>query len=669
MGRLTLALLAAALVAGGMLYYANARQEAAATVNKRYTPGSAAALAADKDKPIGKPLYAASASAKNVVAPSAPQAALTDPVVMGDCRLVAFEKEEVPAQRDGVILFIGTDVADGEKVPEDRLIVIEDDKGIKHRYRKLREGDVVKVGQLLAKLDDRLHRQELAIKRGKIDVAIADAAASEASRNEAKARYDNGIDLFAKKAIPKEELNERKLVWQKYTQEYISKQRGIDQAKLEAGQAQIVVEMHEIRSSINGIIKAIYKNPGEAVKGAPSSEPVFQILNLNKLRAEGLAEEQNLPHLAVGNEVSIEVAGSQGPDQVLVSHLEEVTGVAVTRDSKFIVSSSHDATVRVWERANRSERRILKHPAAVTCVACTPPGAAENLCASACRDGNVRVFDLDKESNEPIRTIATGHRGAIHCIAFSPDGATLATGGEDRDIAIWETAKGELKYRMQGHSGGVTAVSYTPDAQLVSAGRDNTVRIWSLGDESWRLENTIGKRSGDVPQLGVSPDGKQMVFDPWQSKSLRLLSVPDGLTAGVLEEPSGAARFTTFALFAPDGKAILTAGATDSRLQLWHPPSDHARAHVRRFLVAMHQTPSCAAFSPDNNYLVVGTKERHILVWPRQWADDLPAKLTAQITYIDPSLDSHQTRIWAVLANPGAKLLPGANVTMVRYPK
>ncbi|HET6878586.1 MAG TPA: WD40 repeat domain-containing protein [Pirellulales bacterium] len=76
-----------------------------------------------------------------------------------------------------------------------------------------------------------------------------------------------------------------------------------------------------------------------------------------------------------------------------------------------------------------------------------------------------------------------GHRGAIDCLAFSPDGDTLATGGEDRQIKIWSVKTGEQIKTLKGHRYQVTAVAFSPDGKLLaSAGPDATVRIWTLGE-------------------------------------------------------------------------------------------------------------------------------------------------------------------------------------------
>jgi WD40 repeat protein len=618
-------------------------------------------------KPIGAPLYAEGAAVKPVPAPEKYRA---DPVAIDECRLTPLDKQEVPSQRNGVIWFIGTEVGEKEDVPADRLIVAPASQGGK-RYRRLMEGDFVKYGQLLAQLDDRLARDELASKKAKTSAAEADWAASEKAREEGRVRYETGLKLRQNKAMSTEDVGERKLVWDKYIYEAKAKEKAIETARVEANQAQTVVSMHEIRSSLDGIVKTIYKNPGEAVKSEPSYEPVFQILSLARLRVEGVIDEQQLPRLKVGDEVAVEAPATQAPEQVLVGHLMEVTGVAVSGDKKLIASASLDNTARIWERGVSRERKIFHHPAAVHAIACTPAGSDMNLCLTGAADGNARLWDLTKSedtSAEPMKTIATRH-GVILSVAFSPDGRYFATAGDDREIAVWETATGEPKYRLRGHSGAVTSVVFTPRVQLVSAARDNTIRVWALGVEDGRLEATLPRRSGDVPQPGVSPDGTQVLFDAWQTKSLRILGLPSGLTQGVLEETSGAARPTTFALFSPpQGDTILTAGGAEGRLQLWKPPVGGDRAHVHRYLATPGRgTPNCAAFSPDGSFVVVGT--RQVLVFPRDCPEDLSKPLKGRITHIEQSLDSHQARVWAVVENPGARLMPGATVNMVKYPK
>ena len=88
-----------------------------------------------------------------------------------------------------VLLFIGTDIKGGEEVAPGRTVTVKVGGAVK-KYRRLEVGDTVEEGQLLARVDDRLARDALAIKQAAVEAAEAHRRNAAKTRDEAKKRFD-----------------------------------------------------------------------------------------------------------------------------------------------------------------------------------------------------------------------------------------------------------------------------------------------------------------------------------------------------------------------------------------------------------------------------------------------------------------------------------------------
>jgi WD40 repeat protein len=590
-----------------------------------------------------------------------------DPIVIPNCRLVPVEKQEVPSQRDGILLVVGTDIKPGERVPPDRLVRVKIN-GQDREFRRLKEGDAVEAGQLLALLDDRLVRDEWAIRKGQVAMTEADLAAAERVRDEARDRYVTQLKLQSGTAGPatsEEDVGGAKLLWYKNHYDAVAKREALALARLELHRAETLLGMHEMRSGIAGVIKKIWHEPGEAVRAL---EPVLEIRNFRRLRVEGVVGVEHLPQLQVGTRATIQPQIIRGPLKTLSGHLQEVTAVAVGREGNgwVPVSGSEDGTVRIWDLESGRQRRVLPHPAPVRAIACAS-GSCQFLVGTA--DGGAWLWDLTQNQGRP-KELHGQHQGAVTAVALSADGRLAAAGGDDHSICLWDTTSGHLRYRFPaGHVGAVTSLQFLPSTKLLSAGRDNTLRLWSVGELAAVLEATREGRTGDVTRLGVSADGRQVLFD--QGNTLHILPLAGAETLGQLKTAPGVSGFTGFALFSPDGRSVVTAGLTEGRLQLWRAPRDGAPACELWQLVPPDRgAATSAAFAPDGSFLVTGTRDRQVLIWALPEPDEVDRESTAEVTLVEQAAESdgHQVRVWAELTNAQGRLIPGTPVIMSLTP-
>jgi WD40 repeat protein len=421
------------------------------------------------------------------------------------------------------------------------------------------------------------------------------------------------------------------------------------------------VELHEIRAKTPGMIKMIYKRKGESVRNL---EPVFQILNLKELRVEGLMGRQYLSRLEEAEKkgkpirVVVESSQTQSPVRILKGHTQDITSVAVgkRRDGKFvIVSTSEDRYLRVWSPDAATEEALkLPGGGTPTAVACAPLTASKNWAVCGTSDGELLVRNLDGNKEDPPQRLEPPHVGAVTCVAISPDGNYAASGGDDRQIRIWELGANKLLYSIpEAHAGVISAVQFTPRSQLLSVGKDNCFCVWTLGRDDARREMLQPNRSGDVAQLSASPDGSRVVFD--YAKELQVLSVPQGLNEGYLHRPTRAASFTGFALFSPDGDLILTSDGSENQVQLWKAPSagDRRGYEVRKLITEPASAATCAAFAPDGSFIVTGHRNKDLCVW--QMPKDIEQEYVAQLDMMDPTAESSsgQVRIRARVLQPG----------------
>ena len=129
----------------------------------------------------------------------------------------------------------------------------------------------------MVKLDDRLASNRLRIAKARLSVAEEEYKGSYQTYQEAEIRFDAARKLFERNPplIGAEEFREKKLGRDKFLTEAGAKKAHIAVAEGDVRNAEILLDMHEIRSPVNGVVRAILRRPGEGVKAL---DPVMEIV-------------------------------------------------------------------------------------------------------------------------------------------------------------------------------------------------------------------------------------------------------------------------------------------------------------------------------------------------------------------------------------------------------
>ncbi len=620
--------------------------------------------------------------------------ALYDPLVIGPCHFTPSQEQEVSSQVEGTLRQVLADL-----------------------------GQQVRPGQLLARLDDRVLRPQVELLQIK---AASDAARrmAQAQLSDVEVKLEMATRLRAKHAAAPAEVQSLIHQRERYAEEVQKAREDQEVARKELEKARQSLELHQLRSALAGEVTRVYKRAGESVKPA---EPLFWVANCDRLRVEGLCKVQQAHLLRAGMRAVVEpeLRGEQMTE--LSGHTGAVTALAVAPDGRLLASASEDRTVLLWSWPRGTRHALLPHPAEVYAVAFAPGGAAGYRLLTGCADGRVRLWTLSAAGKvEGPVVLADGHEGAVRALAFSPDGKRFATAGEDRRIGIWDAGANARRAWLHdgepgtesAHQGAVTAVHFTPDGHLVSAGRDNTLKVWKLSEAGGSVVASQPGRTGDATQLGVSADGRRLLFD--HGEELRILDRSGGGFVGALRSRRQG-RFQGFAVFSPSGRLVLAAGS-GGRLQLWTVPAEpdavaffrqaYARGLGRNSLLALapagfapasavlaapgasavprlwrmdgyelrhfaSPTPApvlCGAFTPDERVAFTAGADRVIRAWgvppATQWAEPVEAEITYVGSQVERGTDL--VRIRAELDNPrdpARRLRPGAYGYLRVYPE
>jgi WD40 repeat protein len=153
---------------------------------------------------------------------------------------------------------------------------------------------------------------------------------------------------------------------------------------------------------------------------------------------------------------------------------------------------------------------VLKaHTTGVVSLAFSPDGA--RLATVGVGD-TAKLWDVASGAGVLVFDVATSLllEPIGNSVAFSPDGGKLAVPRADWRVALFEAHTGRLIRNLAGHTGTVKSVAFSPNGRrLATGGDDRTIRLWDpdTGEEMFNLRGHLG----GVTWITWSADGRRIL--------------------------------------------------------------------------------------------------------------------------------------------------------------
>ena len=332
--------------------------------------------------------------------------------------------------------------------------------------------------------------------------------------------------------------------------------------------------------------------------------------------------------------------GKPVPDGTLTGATDWVNTVAFSPDGSALAAGTSEARVLVWSTTTRSLTAALPQPQPVTTVTWDGTG----LLASADADGTASIWTL------PTPVLLANN--ASTSIAYSPDGKTLAVGGQN--VELWNAFRRELAVtRPLSANASVTDLAYSPDGKILAAAYTDGMAQLLDGTTLEPLGPAfLASATDNAESLAFSPDGKTLATSG-DDGSLRLWSVADPARPRQLADVPDSGTYVYTVVFAPDGKTLAAAGV-DDLTRLWNITDPAHPVLIGKPLGGLASYAIGLAFTPDSRLLAIGSADGSV----RMWDVSDPARPAL----VGSPLTGPAGYVWALAFSPDGKTL-AAGVT------
>jgi WD40 repeat protein len=254
------------------------------------------------------------------------------------------------------------------------------------------------------------------------------------------------------------------------------------------------------------------------------------------------------------------------PRTPLDGHSDGVSCAVVSPDGKLLATSGFDGSVRLWDYSTSKQLSKLEAEIGVVLsLAFSHDGS--RLAASGWRgnqedkDSEFAVWDL---TTRKLITKVPAHGDAVQTVLFLRDNMTVATGSDDGTVKIWAINKVPALHTLTGHAGAVHCLALSPGGETLAVGSGDLFGLTNRnkpvgGVKLWNTKNWQEVKNASFPEVVFSvayaPDGSTFVA-AGTGGTIRVFNARD--EAATIRSRDESLRAVCFS---PDGKTIASGGS------------------------------------------------------------------------------------------------------------
>lgn len=217
-------------------------------------------------------------------------------------------------------------------------------------------------------------------------------------------------------------------------------------------------------------------------------------------------------------------------------------------------------------------------------------------------------------------------RARVQCLAFSPDGKTLAVGRaalkDPAALEIWDLATDTLRHTFNDHTATIHAVVFSSDGKRLASGGLDRTTILRNTEGFMELARLVANPSQVVWSLAFAPQGDVLAIASGPA-DFRLreggeVALWDFAADRVTSRLTGHTRGATSVVFSRDGQTLIT-GSADATVRFW----DRATSRQYGLLKGHNAAPGfeaiIVALSPDGSALATASFDQTVRIWPTSW--------------------------------------------------